>query len=183
MIKEKFKDNSQKIIDEIKWDKWLYEKGFPSYVCEFSSKLLKEAESLAEDFLQEKEDKSTVLKTFKEWHTNTKLAFLNYLSDNKNKINTKIAKNLKNELNLAEQYNSEIKYMWYLIALDKKMEEEIPNIENFLETHGRLKYIRPVYFAWIEKDFNQAKEFFDKKKFLYHPFARRIIQGKFDKGK
>ena len=183
LIKEKFKDDSKKIIDEIKWDKWLYEKGIPSYKCEFSSKLLKEAKNLAEDFLQEKEDKTDVLKTFKEWHTNTKLAFLNYLSDNKNKINEKIAKNLKNELNLAEQYNSEIKYMWYLIALNKKMEEEIPNIEKFLETHGRLKYIRPVYFAWIEKDFKQAKEFFDKKKILYHPFARRIIQGKFDKGK
>ena len=183
LIKEKFKDDSKKIIDEINWDKWLYEKGIPSYKCKFSSKLLKEAESLAENFLQEKEDKSTVLKTFKDWHTNTKLAFLNYLLDNKSKINEKIAKNLKSELNLAEEYNSEIKYMWYLIALDKKMEEEIPNIEKFLETHGRLKFIRPVYFAWIEKDFNQAKKFFDEKKYLYHPFARRIIQGKFDKWK
>ena len=108
---------------------------------------------------------------------------MNYLSDNKNRINEIIVKNLKNELNLAEPYNSEIKYMWYLIALDKKMEEEIPNIEKFLETHGRLKYIRPVYFAWIEKDFNQAKAFFDKTKYLYHPFAKRIIQGRFDKGK
>ena len=182
LINEKLKD-PKKIIDEINWDKWLYEKGIPSYKNDFSSKLLKEAEKLAEDFLQEKEDKSSVLKVFKEWHTNVKLAFLNYLLDNKNKIDEKIMKNLKNELNLAEEYNSEIKYMWYLLALDKKVEEEIPNIKKFLETHGRLKYVRPVYFAWIEKDYNQAKEFFDKTKYLYHAFARRIIQGKFDKGK
>ena len=182
LINEKFKD-PKKIIDEINWDKWLYEKGIPSYKNDFSSKLLKEAEKLAEDFLQEKEDKSSVLKVFKEWHTNVKLAFLNYLLDNKNKIDEKIMKNLKNELNLAEEYNSEIKYMWYLLALDKKIEEEIPNVKKFLETHGRLKYVRPVYFAWIEKDYNQAKEFFDKTKYLYHAFARRIIQGKFDKGK
>ena len=182
LINEKFKD-AKKIIDEINWDKWLYEKGIPSYKNDFSSKLLKEAEKLAEDFLQEKEDKSSVLKVFKEWHTNVKLAFLNYLLDNKNKIDEKIMKNLKNELNLAEEYNSDIKYMWYLLALDKNLEEEIPNVKKFLETHGRLKYVRPVYFAWIEKDFNQAKEFFDKTKYLYHAFARRIIQGKFDKGK
>ena len=181
LIKEKFKD-SNRIIDEINWDKWLYEKGIPSYKIGFSSRLLKEAESLAEDFLQEKEDKSTVLKIFKEWHTNTKLAFLNYLSDNKNRINEIIVKNLKNELNLAEPYNSEIKYMWYLLALDKKMENEIPNIKKFLETHGRLKYIRPVYFAWMENNFTEAKEFFEKVKYLYHPFGRRIIQEKFDKG-
>jgi hypothetical protein len=83
---------------------------------------------------------------------------------------------------LAEDYNSEIRYMWYLLALDKQIESEIPNIKKFLETHGRLKYIRPVYFAWMEKDFTGAKEFFDKVKYLYHPFGRRIIQEKFDKG-
>ena len=138
---------------------------------------------MAEDFLNEKEDDETALKKFKEWHTNVKLAFLNDLTDAKDKINEKIAQNLKKKLNLAEEYNAEIKYMWYTLALDKKMEEEIPNIENFLATHGRLKYIRPMYFAWIEKDFEQAKAFFEKVKDLYHPFARRIIQEKFNKGK
>ena len=183
LIKENYKKKqAKKIIAEIKWDKWLYEKGIPTYKNYFSSEYLKDAEKLAEDFINEKEDDSSVLKKFKDWHTNVKLAFLNYLLENKEKINETIAQNLKKKLNLAEDYNSEIKYMWYLLALDKKMDEEIPNIENFLQTHGRLKYIRPVYFAWMEKDFTQAKEFFEKIKHLYHPFARRIIQEKFDKG-
>jgi leukotriene-A4 hydrolase len=183
LIKENYKKKqAKKIIAEIKWDKWLYEKGIPTYKNYFSSEYLKDAEKLAEDFINEKEDDFSVLKKFKDWHTNVKLAFLNYLLENKEKINETIAQNLKKKLNLAEDYNSEIKYMWYLLALDKKMDEEIPNIENFLQTHGRLKYIRPVYFAWMEKDFSQAKEFFEKIRHLYHPFARRIIQEKFDKG-
>ena len=182
-IRENYKKKAaKKLIAEINWDKYLYEKGIPSYKTEFASELLKDAEKLAEDFLNEKEDDSTVLKKFQDWHTNAKLAFLSYLKDNKDKITDTIAKNLKTKLNLAEEYNAEIKYIWYLIALDKKMEEEIPNIENFLATHGRLKYIRPVYFAWMEKDFDQAKEYFEKVKNLYHPFARRIIQEKFNKG-
>ena len=182
LIKEKYKDEAENLINKIDWDKWLYEKGIPNYTNEFSSEYLKDAEKLAEDFLNEKEDNETVYKKFKEWHTNVKLAFLNYLLENKNRINEKICENLKNKLNLAEEYNSEIKYMWYLLALDKKMENEIPNIKKFLETHGRLKYIRPVYFAWMENNFAEAKEFFDKVKYLYHPFGRRIIQEKFDKG-
>ena len=183
LIRENYKKKqAKKVIAEIKWDKWLYEKGIPTYKNYFSSEYLKDAEKLAEDFINEKEDDSSVLKKFKEWHTNVKLAFLNYLLENKDKINETIAQNLKKKLNLAEDYNAEIKYMWYLLALDKKMDEEIPNIENFLQTHGRLKYIRPVYFAWMEKDFSQAKEFFEKIRHLYHPFARRIIQEKFDKG-
>ena len=184
LIKEKHKKKkAKKIIEQINWDNWLYEKGIPKYKNEFASEYLKDAEKMAEDFLNEKEDNDTVLKKFKDWHTNVKLAFLNYLLENKEKINETIAKNLKTKLNLAEEYNAEIKYMWYLLALDKKMEDEIPNIEKFLGTHGRLKYIRPVYFAWIEKDFDQAKEYFEKVKNLYHPFARRIIQEKFNKGK
>ena len=183
VIKDNFEKNeAEKIIKEIDWDKWLYEKGIPKYTNEFASEYLKDAEKLAEDFLNEKEDNETVLKKFKDWHTNVKLAFLNYLLENKDRINEKICENLKNKLNLAEDYNSEIRYMWYLLALDKQIESEIPNIKKFLETHGRLKYIRSVYFAWMEKDFTGAKEFFDKVKYLYHPFGRRIIQEKFDKG-
>ena len=183
VIKETYnKEESEKIIKEIDWDKWLNEKGIPKYNQEFVSEYLKDAEKLAEDFLNEKEDDETVLKKFKEWHTNVKLAFLNYLLENKDKVTEKICENLKTKLNLAEEYNDEIKYMWYLLALDKKMESEIPNVKKFLETHGRLKYIRPVYFAWMEKDFNGAKEFFEQVKQLYHPFGRRMIQEKFDKG-
>ena len=182
LIKEKYnEENSKKLILEIDWDKWLNQKGIPKNKNVFFSELLKDAEQLAKDFLDEKEVNS--LKKFKDWHTNVKLAFLNYLLENKDKINDTIYNNIKNKLNLAEEYNAEIKYMWYLLALDKKKEEEIPNIKKFLETHGRLKYIRPVYFAWIEKDFEQAKAFFEKVKELYHPFARRIIQEKFKKGK
>ena len=182
-IKEKYDNKeSEKIIKEIDWDKWLYEKGIPKNNIEFVSEFLKDAEKLAEDFINEKEDNETVLKKFKEWHTNVKLAFLNYLLENKDKITETICENLKNKLNLAEEYNDEIKYMWYLLALDKKIENEIPNVKRFLETHGRLKYIRPVYFAWMEKDFNGAKEFFEQVKHLYHPFGRRMIQEKFDKG-
>ena len=184
VITEKFKKKQAKRIkSEIDWDQWLNEKGIPTYKNEFASEFLKDAEKMAEDFLNEKEDDSSVLKIFKEWHTNVKLAFLNYLTENKEKITDKIAQNLKKKLNLAEEYNAEIKYMWYILALYKKMEEEIPNVEKFLETHGRLKYIRPVYFAWIEKDFDQAQQYFDKVKYLYHPIARRIVQEKFNKGK
>ena len=56
VIKEKYKEKADEIIGKIDWDKWLYEKGIPKYTNDFSSKYLKEAEPLAEDFLNEKED-------------------------------------------------------------------------------------------------------------------------------
>jgi leukotriene-A4 hydrolase len=93
VIKEKYDEKEgEKIIKEIDWDKWLYEKGIPKYNNEFVSEYLKDAEKLAEDFLNEKEDNETVLKKFKEWHTNVKLAFLNYILENKERIMKKYLK-------------------------------------------------------------------------------------------
>ena len=180
-VNEKFDKNKAKnIIDNINWEKWLYEKGIPSYKNNFVSKLAEDAIKLAEDFLKGVENKDEALKIFKEWHTNVKLHFMNYLLEKKDNFDIEFVKKLKNELNLAECYNAEIKYMWYLLALDKNLEEEIPNVKKFLESIGRLKYIRPVYFAWMDKNFEQAKEFFDKNKNIYHPYARRMIQDKFN---
>ncbi len=51
VIKEIYnKEESEKIIKEIDWDKWLNEKGIPKYNQEFVSEYLKDAEKLAEDF-------------------------------------------------------------------------------------------------------------------------------------
>ena len=167
-------------MNNIDWEKWLNEKGIPSYKNNFSSKLADDAIKLAEDFLNGVENKDDALKVFKEWHTNVKLHFMNYLLEKKDNFDIEFVKKLKNELNLAECYNMEIKNIWYLLALDKNLEEEIPNIEKFLGSIGRLKFIRPIYFAWMDKNFEQAKEFFEKNKNIYHPFARRIIQEKFN---
>ena len=51
----------------------------------------------------------------------------------------------KKELNLVEEYNDDIKAIWYEITLNKGMNDEIENIKKFLETHGRLKYLKPLY--------------------------------------
>ena len=60
------------------------------------------------------------------------------------------------------------------------MKEEIDNVMNFLKTHGRLKYLKPLYFSWYKIDKENAKNFFEENKFVYHPIARRLIQNKFN---
>ena len=36
------------------------------------------------------------------------------------------------------------------ITLDKGLNDEIENIKNFLQTHGRIKYLKPLYYGWIK---------------------------------
>ena len=90
---------------------------------------------------------------------------------------------IKKELNLVEEYNDDVKAIWYEITLNKGMNDEIENIKKFLETHGRLKYLKPLYYGWIKLNLEEARNFFNENKYLYHPIARRLIQNKFDSQK
>ena len=179
-VNKKFEGrNARKILNVIDWNKWVTEKGFPTYKMEFKSKYTEEVENLINKFIK-KEKIEKAKKIFKEWHTNVKLVFLEKILKNLNDFDENIILEIKKELNLVEEYNDDIKAIWYEITLKKGMKEEIENVMNFLKTHGRLKYLKPLYFSWIKLDFQNAKNFFDENKIIYHPIARRLIQNKFN---
>ena len=172
--------NARKILNVIDWDKWVTEKGFPSYKMEFKSKYTEEVDQLINKFINKENNKENALKLFKEWHTNVKLVFLERILKNLENFDESIILEIKKELNLVEDYNDDIKAIWYEITLQKGMKDEIENVKNFLKTHGRLKYLKPLYFSWIKLDLNDSMAFFEENKIIYHPIARRLIQNKFD---
>ncbi len=61
-------------------------------------------------------------------------------------------------------YNAEVKYSWYRIALKAKQSDVVENVKKFLLSQGRMKYIRPVYYAWYPFQKQECLEFFDKNK-------------------
>ena len=172
--------NARKILNVIDWDKWVTEKGFPSYKMEFKSKYTEEVDQLINKFINKENTKENALKLFKEWHTNVKLVFLERILKNLENFDESIILEIKKELNLVEDYNDDIKAIWYEITLQKGMKDEIENVKNFLKTHGRLKYLKPLYFSWIKLDLDDSMAFFEENKIIYHPIARRLIQNKFD---
>ena len=172
--------NARKILNVIDWDKWVTEKGFPSYKMEFKSKYTEEVDQLINKFINKENNKENALELFKEWHTNVKLVFLERILKNLENFDESIILEIKKELNLVEDYNDDIKAIWYEITLQKGMKDEIENVKNFLKTHGRLKYLKPLYFSWMKLDLDDSMTFFEENKIIYHPIARRLIQNKFD---
>ena len=180
-VSENFKrKEARKILQNIDWEKWINEKGYPSYEQNYDNKYLKEIDDLKEQFLSG-EIKENANEIFKNWHTHIKLVFLEDFNKNIEDIDIEVIKKMKDELELAEIYNDDIKGVWYEIALKKGLKDEINNIKSFLQTHGRIKYLRPLYINWIQINIRQAKKFFEENKYLYHPCARRLIQDIFDK--
>ena len=179
-VKEKMHERiALNILNSIDWNKWVTEKGYPTYEMKFKSKYIVEVEDLMDQFLNETDEPENSKKIFKNWHTNVKLTFLDEIKKNLQKFDEKLLKKIKNDLDLVEIYNDDIKSTWYEITLEKGMNIEIDNIKKFLQTHGRMKYLKPLYFGWMKLDLNASKKFFEEKKYLYHPIAKIIIQKKF----
>lgn len=179
MVKDIYKDKAEEeVLSKIDWEKWITSKGKPIKTFEFKTKYIQEGQGMAEDFLNGKKEAS-YLETFKNWHTNVKLVFLNYLMENIKRINDTVYSNIRDTLKMHGNYNAEVKYIWYQIALITKHDDSIPYVKEFLLTHGRMKYIRPVYFEWYRFQKEQANQFFNENKSIYHQVAMRIVDDKF----
>ena len=170
---------AKEILNSIDWNKYLTEKGYPSYKIEFKSKYIEEIQNLLNKFKNSEKTENSI-NIFRKWHSNIKKVFLEKIMNTIDTFDKKIILKIKKELNLVEEYNDDIKAIWYEISLEKGLIEEIENIKKFLRTHGRIKYLKSLYIAWIKFDFNSAKLFFTENKLIYHPIARRLIQNKFD---
>ena len=170
---------ASELLNKIDWNKYIKEKGFPSHKIEFKSKYIEEVNELINKF-KNNENTENSIKIFRQWHTNVKKVFLDSILNNIDFFDEKIILKIKKELNLVDEYNDDIKAIWYEISLKKGLFLEIENIKNFLKTHGRIKYLKALYIGWIKLNINDAKIFFEENKFIYHPIARKIIQNIFN---
>ena len=103
--------------------------------------------------------------------------------NNVSKVSEKVYTDLRDILKLHNNYNSEIKNLWYLLCLTTKHEDCIEHLKPFLQSFGRMKYIKPLYFEWFKYQPEQAEKFFNDNKYLYHPVASRLISEKFEQMK
>ena len=173
-------DEGKNILNDIDWDTWLYSKGKPFAEFNFSSTLSEEAIQFAEKYFVKNAKYEGDYDIFKKWHTNVKVHFLNYIMNNIKKVDDKVYKNLRDNLKLnQENYNMEVKYLWYQIALKTKHDDVIPDLKKMLLSIGRMKYLKPLYSSWYEFNKNDAKSFFDKNKNLYHPIAQKNVASVF----
>ena len=173
-------NDGEEVVKSVDWDEALYSKGVPKEKFNVTSTYTEEIDQMLSDYLKGENKIKNKLDVFKTWHTNVKLVFLNNLMKKAKKLGFVNLMKIKENLGLAEQYNDEVKYMWYIIEIKNDMamhnSDELRNIKGFLQTRGRLKYIRPVYQALKSVNGKVAKEIFERCKNMYHPFARRMIQ-------
>jgi len=166
------------VLDQIDWKKWIEAPGYPPVKNDFSNKYATEVENAVKSFYD-----NTLTNDFKEiftqWRTLLKQYFLSNIRENDKELDDTQLNLLSNVLNLKEGYNAEVNFGYFMIVLlhGKKIENNVKEaLIAFLGKFGRMKYLRPLYIAFYQRDKETAKATFEKYKNSYHPIAVRLIE-------
>ena len=176
-------EKAKEIFDQIDWETWLNAPGFPPVENDFSNKYSIEVEEATNQFYNNTLPE-TFVDTFKNWYTLLKIYFLNIIRETDKQLDDTQLNWLNVKLNLKEGYNAEISFAYFISVLThgKDFEDSIKQaLIQFLGTIGRMKFIRPLYSAFYQKDKETALATFEKYKSTYHPIAVRLIELDFKK--
>lgn len=93
------------------------------------------------------------------------------------KISLEQMADLDSTFNLSASTNSEIAFIWFKQAINKKYKTAYPAIENFLINVGRIKFVAPLYRALVQNDDRDlALKIYHEAKAGYHPLTRESVE-------
>ena len=86
---------------------------------------------------------------------------------------------LDREFHLTGAGNSEILHQWLLMAVRARYQPAYPRMEEFLNTVGRRKFLKPLYSELMKTTEGQerARRIYAKARAGYHPIAQTTMDG------
>lgn len=196
-----FKQKFPKTADRVDFEKWLRGTGGCPELGTLDTSLVEEAATLAKEWLdlfkelkyESVEDGTKKLsgkfsgEVFNEWDPKQKLCFLNELKANITEVNTETSdvtwdegcvELLQQQYDLDSTRNSEIRFVWYRLALLGGYGKIIEKVKEFLSEQGRMKFVRPLfndlYHTFPRGDF--ATMLFKELKGRYHSICVKMVE-------
>jgi leukotriene-A4 hydrolase len=183
--------HANNMTSQIDWDWWVSGPyNAPADKLNFTSPNITACEDLANKFVLHPDDiVEDDYKVYAAWSSTIKTIFNIQLTNTmaENSIDTenglKILTLIDQCLDITNTKNPEVKQIWFPLGISygyKPVKE--PAIE-WVSSQGRLKYISPVYGAWVGHDLTDchvAETTFNANKDFYHPLALKEIQDLID---
>jgi leukotriene-A4 hydrolase len=157
---------------KLKVEEWIFQSGLPSNSPVLNPERFLLVDAARAEF--EKTGDANNLKT-KEWSSHEWLQFLRKLNRPQSLNNMQ---NLDKLFNLSKSNNSEIAAEWYKLSVASEYEIAFPNMELFLNTVGRKKFLEPIYREILKSKYgaSMANRIFANSKNNYHPLTALKIQ-------
>jgi aminopeptidase N len=154
------------VMSEAELDEWLYGPGIPASAKHAKSARLDALDATTASWL--KGDTPTAKLDTKNW---TALEWMKFLNDIDNKTDAAHLNELDAAFGLAKTGNNEVAFRFYRAAAHAGYREVRPQMQAFLMSVGRKKFVVPLYAAlraqdedraWAENVYKAARE-------RYHP--------------
>ncbi len=167
-----------KIMSDAELDEWLYGPGIPASATRAVSTRLAKLNDTTARWL--KGDIPTAQLPGKDWNAAEWMKFLN---DIDNKTNAAKLEELDKAFGLAKTGNNEVAFRFYRAAVHAGYRGIRPNLEAFLMSVGRQKFVVPLYGAlrakpedraWAERVYKAARE-------RYHPETQGSVDKQMNK--
>jgi aminopeptidase N len=167
-----------KIMSDAELDEWLYGPGIPASAKKAVSARLAKLNDTTARWL--KGDIKTAQLPAKQWNAAEWMKFLN---DIDNKANAARLEELDKAFGLAKTGNNEVAFRFYRAAVHAGYQGVRPNLEAFLMSVGRQKFVVPLYGAlrarpddraWAERIYKAARE-------RYHPETQGSVDKQMNK--
>lgn len=135
-------------IKEIDWQKWLYGPGMPPVIPMYDKTLANHAEMILNKFLEwNGRDKFPITDQQKSKLTPSQVIYiLQMLTDSERPPQSiEKLKALNKVFHFDTVKNSEIKFRWLRICIKAGWEEKAPDAFTWVNSVGRMKFVRPLY--------------------------------------
>jgi leukotriene A-4 hydrolase/aminopeptidase len=131
-------------------DEWIHGQGIPKNITVVSSKKFKAVDGEIQKWTSG--TKAAQLST-KDWSTHEWMHFLKNIPQTLSKDQIK---DLDNAFHFTNSGNSEILCLWFQITITSGYKEANPQIEKFLTSVGRRKFLTPLYKALVQTEEGKA---------------------------
>lgn len=161
-------------------DAWVYGPGIPANAPRADKARFNQVDSFRATFLAAPAGAMPDTSRTKTWTSNEWQYFLRGMPKT---ISAAQMAALDKAFRLTQTGNSEIADLWYVMAIRAKYQPAYPNMEKFLSSVGRQKFLEPLYRELMSTGQQAlAKRWFEKYRQNYHPIAQvkmgKIVGGK-----
>src|SRR5262249_10223409 len=157
-----------KLAEKLSVKEWVDKPGIPGRAPRLTAEALTRAEEQAKTWLAGKVPAKD-LKTAG-WSTQEWLHFLQALPE---KLGAERMKQLDEAFSFSRSRNSEITFQWLMMAVRNAYRPAWPQLEQFLTSMGRRKFLQPLYTELVKtpQGRDRALRIYRKARLTYHPIA------------
>jgi hypothetical protein len=133
------------LAEKLKLREWIFEPGLPDNVVRPDPDAFAEVDAAVETYKAHGTIPSSV---WSGWTTAERQRFLKGVPDDRTAEQLAA---LDTALGLSDTGNNEVLFLWLELAMQNRYEPAVPQVERFLSTVGRTKFVRPLFQALMDE--------------------------------